>query len=189
VHRGRTDTSERYAVFAREFAIHMNATRAAIAAGYSQKTAGQQASCLLKNLKVKKLLDAEFSKRAVRAHISQDRVLEEISTLALSNMDDFCTRTEDGRIFLDPTKMTRDQMRCIQEIKEDTTGGNGDGERRLVVRTTFKLADKAKNLDMLMRHLGAYNDKLKIDGLESLPDLLAKRWGDSAAQPTEGDAK
>ena len=34
---------------------------------------------------------------------------------------------------------------------------------------------------MLMRHLGADNDKLKVDGLELLPDLIAKRWGNLAA--------
>ena len=37
------------------------------------------------------------------------------------------------------------------------------------------------NLDMLMRHLGADNDKLKVDGLELLPNLIAKRWGNLAA--------
>jgi hypothetical protein len=32
-----------------------------------------------------------------------------------------------------------------------------------------------------MRHLGAYNDKLKLGELGSLPEMIAKRWGDPAS--------
>jgi len=43
----------------------------------------------------------------------------------------------------------KNRAAAIAEISEDTTGGNSDGERKLVLRTRFRL-----NLDTLMRHLG-----------------------------------
>jgi hypothetical protein len=136
-------------------------------------------------VKVRKLIDKLESDRASRLGIQLDRVLEEIYSLAFSNAADFCRIDENRRLYIDLSKITRDQAACIQEIKVDTTTELIDGERRLVFRTTIKLADKTKNLDMLMRHLGAYNDNLKLDGIESLPEILAKRWGNPV--PTEAN--
>lgn len=182
--RPRT-VDERYQAFAAEYVIDHNGTRAAIAAGYSERTAESQASRLLTKAKVRKYVDHYESIRATRVGIRQDRVIEEIARLAMANSADFYSYNEaTQRFYLDESKLlnpdgslNRDKMAAIQEIREDTTGGNGDGERRLVLRTTIKLASKEKNLDMLMRHLGAYNDKVKLEGLETLPDLINKRWG------------
>jgi hypothetical protein len=134
-------------------------------------------------VKVRKLIDKLESERASRLGIKLDRILEEISRLAFSNVADFYRIDEDRMFRLDLSKVTRDLSACLQEIKVDTTGGFGDGERKVVLRTTVKLADKLKALDMLMRHLGAYNDKVRLEGLESLPDMLAKSWGNPV--PTE----
>ena len=79
---------------------------------------------------------------------------------------------DNGDLRLDFSTLTRDQAAAIQEIKEDTTGGAGDGERKLVVRTTFRLADKAKSLELLGRHLGMFQDNVKVTGLEGLADRL-----------------
>ena len=43
-------------LFAREYLLDLNGTRAAIAAGYSAKTASQAASRMLRNVKVRALL-------------------------------------------------------------------------------------------------------------------------------------
>lgn len=160
--------------FAREYVIDLNATRAAIAAGYSEATAKEQGCRLLTRVHVRKAIDRLKSARASRLEIKADRVLEEISRLAFSNMQDFTRLDADGKPVLDFTGISRDQFAAVQEIREDTTGGAGDGERKVVVRTTVKLVDKTKNLDMLMRHLGQYNDKLQVSGLEGLADRLGE---------------
>jgi phage terminase small subunit len=173
----------RYETFAREYVIDLNATRAAIAAGYSESTASAKGSSLLRVGKVCRLIDTLQSKRASKLEIKAERVLEELHRLAMSNMSDYMEIDENGKPKgLNLSKLTRDQAACIQEITEDTTGGSGDGERRLILRTKFKLADKAKALDMLMRHLGQYNDKLQVTGLEKLAEVLSER----EASPGEG---
>lgn len=180
----------RYAAFAKEYVIDLNATRAAIAAGYSENGASSKGSQLLANVKVRKIIDALQSKRASKLEVKAERVLEELSRIAFSNMSDYMEIDEDGKpIGLDLRKLTRDQAACIQEISEDSHGGSGDGERRLVIRRKFKLADKLKANELLCRHLGMFNDKLQITGLESLAERMNKlrRNGDADGDARSGD--
>lgn len=164
---------DRYEQFAREYVIDLNGTRAAIAAGYAEAGAAVQSSHLLRIAKVSRLINKLLSQRASKLEIKAERVLEELARLAFSNMADYMQVDADGKpCGLNLAQITRDQAACIQEISEDATGGSGDGERRLVIRTKFKLSDKLKALDMLMRHLGAYNDKLQVTGLEGLASGL-----------------
>ena len=165
-------TSLRQQIFAREYVIDMNGTRAAIAAGYAEKAAAQASSQLLRNTKVSKLIDELQSKRASKLEIKAEKIAEELARIGFANMHDYMSVDDDGKPFLDLSALTRDQAAAIQEIREDTTGGSGDGERKLVVRTTFKLADKRGALELLGRHLGMFQDNLKISGLEGLADKL-----------------
>ncbi len=165
---------DRHEIFAREYVIDLNGTRAAIASGYKADNAEVTASQLLSNPKVRKRVDELLSHRASKLEIKADRVIEEIRRLAMSNMQDYTRVDEDGKPILDFSKLDRDKFAAVQEIREDATGGVGDGERKVVLRTTLKLADKTKNLDMLMRHLGLYNDKLAITGLEGLASNLSE---------------
>jgi hypothetical protein len=73
----------RQEVFAREYVIDLNATRAAISAGYSESTAEAQASRLLRKSKVKALL-AELTKaRFERLDISAVWLLGELRKIAV----------------------------------------------------------------------------------------------------------
>lgn len=167
--------NERQKRFAREYVIDLNATRAAVAAGYSPKTANEQGSQVLANLSVRRYVDKLLSERATRLEVKADRVVEEMARLAFSNMQDYIAVAPDGTYKgIDFSKLSRDQASAIQEIREDTTGGSGDGERKLILRTTLKLADKSRNLELLARHLGIFQDKLHVTGLEGLADRLAE---------------
>jgi hypothetical protein len=75
---------------------------------------------------------------------------------------------------LDLSTLTRDQAAAIQEFSEDATGGQNDGERRLVIRRRFKLGDKRGSLELLGRHLGMFQDNLKVTGLEGLAERLSE---------------
>lgn len=165
----------RQELFAREYVIDFNGTRSAIAAGYSEKTAPAASTQLLKNPKVAKLIDKLNSKRASKLDLRAEQVVEEIRRLAFSNMADFVSVGKDGKPGgIDLSQLSRDQMAAIQEIREDTTGGSGDGERKAILRTTLKLSDKCRNLELLGRHLGMFQDNLKVTGLEGLADRLSE---------------
>lgn len=174
-------TADRYERFAREYVIDLNATRAAKAAEYSEATAASKGSQLLKIVKVRRRIDQLLSERASKLSISAEKVVEELARLAFSNMQDYTRTDADGKPVLDLSKLTRDQFAAVQEIREDTTGGSGDGERKVVVRTTLKLSDKTKNLELLGRHLGMFQDNLKVTGLEALAKILSERENGSAS--------
>ncbi len=166
---------KRYELFAREYVIDLNGTRAAIAAGYSEHTAGVTASQLLTKPKIQRIVQQLISKRASKLDLKAEKVAEELQRMAFSNMLDFMEIDEQGRpVGLNLANITRDQAAAIQEITEDTTGGTGDGERRLILRTKFKLADKGKSLELLGRHLGMFQDNVKVTGLEGLAERLSE---------------
>jgi phage terminase small subunit len=64
--------------FADEYLIDLNATQAAIRAGYSRKTAKAQGSRLLTHPAVKGMIDERMAARAARTRITQDYVIEAI---------------------------------------------------------------------------------------------------------------
>lgn len=67
--------------FIREYLVDLNATQAAIRAGYSERTACEQASRLLADVKIAELVKAAMDKRAERTEITADYVLNGIRDL------------------------------------------------------------------------------------------------------------
>ena len=164
----------RQELFCKEYIIDLNATKAAESAGYKPSTARQQACRLLTKGNIQARIAQLQKKQADKLDITAERVLRELALLAYSNMDDYVDLDlECGKRVLNTAKPTRDQMAAVSEITEDTTGGTGDGERKRVLRTRFKLVDKGMNLERLGRHLKLFTDKIEHSGLEGLADRLS----------------
>lgn len=161
-------------LFVAEYLIDLNATRAAIAAGYSKKSANQIGSELLGKTAVRAAIEARNQKRLDKLDISAEKVLQEIALLGFANMADYIQIDNNGNAYVDLSKLTREQAAAIQEIKVDeSAGGAGDGERERVKRTTFKLADKGLNLERLGRHLKLFTDKVELNADDSILQKLA----------------
>lgn len=168
-----SDLTPKQAIFIAEYLIDLNATRAAISAGYSAKTADTQGARLLVNVKVAAEIAKKQGKRLEKLEITAERVLGEIALLGFANMMDYISINGEGQADIDLSKLTREQAASIQEITVDTTGGAGDGERRLVLRNKFKLGDKRGSLELLGRHLKLFTDKLELSGNVNLADTVA----------------
>lgn len=150
--------------FVAEYLIDLNATQAAIRAGYSAKTASSQGERLLRNVELAKAMQAAMKAREQRTEITQDRVLKELAKLGFANMQDYMSVTQEGEPFADLSKLTRDQAAAITEFTvEDFTEGRGD-DARDVRRVKFKLADKRAALVDIGKHLGMFKDKLELTG-------------------------
>jgi len=153
------------AAFIEEHAIDLNATQAAIRAGYSAKTAKEQATRLLSNVHVAAAIKANRAERSIRTEITADRVLQGLAAIA----------------FADPRKLfdANGGMRPMHELDDDTRaalviettqGTDADGNPTFTRKTKF--ADKLFALDRLARHLGLFQDKLKISGDANDPILV-----------------
>ncbi|WP_272970439.1 terminase small subunit [Comamonas terrigena] len=163
--------------FAAEYLIDLNATQAAIRAGYSAKTAYSQGERLLRHVEVAKAIQAGQKARAVRTEITQDRVLQELGRIAFFDIRQLYR--PDGTM-KDPAEMDADTAAALAsiEVREELERGTGDEEadvvapggatRRkrgeLVGGYTIKtrVFDKVATLQLAMRHLGMLNDKLGL---------------------------
>src|SRR6266480_3421974 len=103
-------SSKRAEIFAREYVIDLNGTRAAIAAGYSERTAAEQASRLLTKVRTQRIIQQLQAKRATKLDLKAEKVAEELQRMAFSNMLDFMEIDEQGRpVGLNLANITRDQ--------------------------------------------------------------------------------
>ena len=139
--------------FVDEYLIDLNATQAAIRAGYSAKTADQQGSRMLKNVKVQQAVSQAMAERSKRTGVNQDRVVQELARLAFVKMSDIVD--SEGNIKYDASE---DDLACIESFKNksfDTDSGSG-------TENEIKIFSKLKALEMLGKHLGMWNDKLDI---------------------------
>lgn len=141
-----------------EYLIDLNATQAAIRAGYKAKN-GQRASEigheLLQKTQVSEAISEAIAERSKRTGINADRVLLELARIAFVNADDVIN-AKDATL---KENASRDDLAAIQSVKVKSFGEDGT-EREI------KLADKLKALDMLGRHLAMWNDRLQLSGME-----------------------
>lgn len=137
--------------FCDEYLIDLNATQAAIRAGYSPKTACEQASRLLANVKVQEVIAVKMAIRSKRTGINQDRVLMEIAKMAFVNIDDVI----DLNTVQVKETATKEDLACIQSVKIKPTEYGTEREVRM--------CDKKSNLELLGRHLGMFKDKVEVE--------------------------
>ena len=141
--------------FVEEYLLDMNATQAAIRAGYSKKTARSQGQRLLTYADLLNQIWIAPQKRSERIEISQDRVLREYARIAF--FDPRKLFQKDGRP-IDITSLDDDTAAALVglDVLEEYDGTGRD--RRFIGYTKkYKIADKLKALDALREHLGMRN--------------------------------
>lgn len=139
--------------FIKEYPIDLNGHKAAIRAGFSEKTARQQASRLLSNANIQAAIQAAQEKIAGNLDITAEKVAAEFAKLAYSNMSEFVEWDKDGKVTIKPSSdLSTKQTAAIQEIIPTKTG------------IKIKLHDKKGSLDSLARHLGMFTDKTELSG-------------------------
>ena len=140
------------------FKNNHNAKRAAIAAGYSEKTAEVQASRLLRNVKV-----LEYKEKLAQT-------LEKSTIASIEEILEYYTRV-----------MRRQETEnVVVTVKERVTGmitnpETGKKERRTVEKETpkvieipTKISDANKAAEMLGKNYGIWTDKVKLDENQSI---------------------
>jgi len=161
--------SEKQKRFVAEYLIDLNATQAAIRAGYSAKTAQQQGSRLLSNVVVQEELSRQQSKVAQRLEITKERIVDELAKIGFANMLDYMRAGPDGDPYLDFSGLTRDQAAALSEVTvEDFKDGRGE-DARDVRRVKFKLHDKKGALVDLAKMLGFIVEKHEHTGKDGAP--------------------
>ena len=146
--------TEKQQRFVDEYLIDLNATQAAIRAGYSAKTACEQGARLLANVKVQGTIAEHMAERSKRTGVNQDRIVRELAKIAFVNLTDIVD--EEGRI---RSNATDEDLSCLESIKyKESSSDTGDSVEREV-----KITSKLKALELLGKHVGMWNDKLNVE--------------------------
>jgi phage terminase small subunit len=153
-------------MFCREYLVDLNATQAAIRAGYSAKTAKDIGCQTLAKVYISEYIQKLMDKRAAKIEITADKVLEELAKMAFANMQDYITVTDDGSAFIDLSNLTREQAAALAEVSVDSYlegTGTDEEKKRVVKKIKIKLADKRGNLELLGKNLKLFNDRIDLN--------------------------
>jgi len=176
-------------LFIHEYLVDMNATQAAIRAGYSAKTANEQASRLLANVNIRQTLEEAWRDKIRRADVNADDVLRLITRAAFARLDDFvdwrqAEGSEDFGLRLKSPDEIGVDTELITEITEDVRTFPDGGKER---SRKIKLVNKESMIKLLAQHFGVAQPKLKVDIAMSLADVLTKAWANEKGDG--GDAQ
>lgn len=155
---------EKHQAFVREYLIDLNATQAAIRAGYSAKDADVQGPRLLGNAGIAAAIKEALDARATRTQINADYVLNRL--VEIDNMD--VLDIIDDAMNLKPVhqwpKVWRQYLSGfdVAEMFE----GRGDDREMVGILKKIKWPDKVKNLELLGKHVGvqAFKDRVEHSG-------------------------
>lgn len=170
--RKLTDKQQR---FVEEYLIDLNATQAAVRAGYkagSAQRASEIGSELLHKTPVAEAIRKEMAERSRRTGVNADRVVQELAKIAFVN----AIEVIDPKTATVKKNASPDDTAAIQSVKVKTFGEDG-------LEREIKMADKIKALELLGKHLGMFKDRVEVSGIDSektkLDDLITQlRGGD-----------
>jgi phage terminase small subunit len=137
--------------FVEEYLVDLNATQAAIRAGYSERTARQQGDRLLTNADIGAAIAKAQADRSERTEITQDQVLRELSRMGLYDPADIARHPMSG---------PADIVTLPEEVRRAIVGWGWDKSGNF----TLKLANKQGALELIGKHLGMFKDEVKHSG-------------------------
>lgn len=154
-----TDKEQR---FAEEYLVDLNATQAAIRAGYSETSAHSIGFDNLRKPEIDSMIQKLKAERSKRTEITADRTLQEIAKRAYNGFSAFIRVDKDGQPQIDLSACGADQLDCLTETSTETVWEKDGDDLTRVRKAKIKAADNGKYLEMLMRHLGQFNDKSEV---------------------------
>jgi phage terminase small subunit len=165
--------------FCQEYIVDLNATQAAIRAGYSKKTAYSQGQRLLNFVEVKARIDFLKSKRSEKTQWDSQRVLDEL--IIIHKLDIIDIFKDDMSDFLPLSEWPVEWRRSLSavDIKKIVDRGKDEGEEDIeTFITKVKWPDKTRNLELIGKHvqIGAW-EKETQGGASDLADALKELAG------------
>lgn len=140
--------------FVAEYLIDLNATQAAIRAGYSPKAAHSTGPRMMANAGVQAAIQAANKKREERTEITADRVLLELARIAFADVG-LAFDASGAALPLD--EIPEDTRRALANVESNEFG------------LKLKFLEKTKALELLGKHKRLFTEvieaKIDVDGI------------------------
>lgn len=155
--------------FIEEYLIDLNATQAAIRAGYSPDTAQQTGSENLSKPVIRAQIDRAMAERSKRTGVNAERVVQELAKIAFVN----ATEVIDPKTATVKEDALPEDTAAIQSVKVKTFGEDG-------LEREIKMADKIKALELLGKHLGMFQNNVNVTlgTSDKLDDIMSQIGGE-----------
>ena len=168
-------------LFIEAYLISKNATKAAIAAGFSERSANNQGTRLMADDDIRAEIEARLAATFDRYAVTSERIIRELAKIAFANIGDFIAVQNDGSLTVDFGTSTREQMASLKSLEVDkrTSAGAAPGVRKIKISLSDKrqaLMDLAKIARMLpadrldhsgsIEHIVKPEHKIDIEGME-----------------------
>jgi phage terminase small subunit len=148
--------------FVEEYLVDLNATRAAIRAGYSRRTAHSAGPRLLENVGVAEAIRVGMDARARRVLVEADRVLRELGRIALS---DIRTLFDENGALRNIAELSDDEAAALAAVEvSEIFEGRGEDRRLIGYVRKVRFWDKRAALELAMRHLGLLKERVEHSG-------------------------
>ncbi|WP_025154223.1 terminase small subunit [Morganella morganii] len=171
--------NDKQEMFCREYLVDLNATQAAIRAGYSDKTARSQANRMLTNVDIEKRIQELMSSRSEQLKVDAEYVLRRLVEIDQMDVLDIMTDDMSIRPVSDWPASWRRYLSGFDLA--DMFEGRGEDREMVGILKKIKWPDKVKNLELLGKHISvqAFREQVKNehDVVGTLSDLMDELSG------------
>ena len=167
--------SDKQQRFCEEYLIDLNATQAAIRAGYSENSAHAQGPRLLANDSVAQEIDRLKAERSEKTEINAQWVLQRLAAEATADIADLY----DEHMHLKPVHewpvIWRMGLVAGVEV-EELFEGYGQDRQHIGQLKKVKLSDRVRRLELIGKHIAvsAFAENVNVKGLDGLADRLSR---------------
>ncbi|MER1204047.1 terminase small subunit [Pseudomonas aeruginosa] len=148
--------------FVAEYLLDLNATQAAIRAGYSKNRASEIGYQLLQKPDITSAIQEDMKQRSERTRSDADYVVRRLEEIDQMDLLDIVNDDLTLRPLSQWPKAWRQYLSGfdLAEMFE----GKGDSRAAVGILKKIKWPDKVKNLELLGRHHGVFTDKFEHSG-------------------------
>ncbi len=165
--------------FVEEYLVDLNATQAAIRAGYATSGARTEGARLLADADIAAAIDEAMAKRSMRTNITQDQVLRELARIGFVDIRKVVTWTNGAQGFDEDRAEDTGEVRISvanfvaltpsDQIDVETAAAIAEVSQTKDGALKVKMHDKRAALVDIGRHLGMFKDKVELTGKDGGP--------------------
>ena len=176
VPKTRDTLTPRQARFVAEYLVDLNATQAAIPAGYSQKTANRIASHLLTKVDIRNAVARGATRKLAKADVKADHVLAQIRDIAFGDVRTLFER--DGT------------LKPLHELSDDAAALIASFEVDGSSTKKVRIMDRLRALELLAKNFGLLTEHLDVRVVSDRDRMLEagrQRNADAAERDTAAE--